>query len=195
MIQEYNINIIIIVSKTALFEPQLFLEDSVKMHPVFTSLNFVTIILYRARSSALHPTPNLEDQVSYSCTPVTGWPSYTPWQRVPFHCLLRLIRLWWRYSNLPPHEKSSTSGILILLQFHQDYNYSNLKKQTEWYSELLGFWTSSIVQYSRNYRTIEKVQKPNNSEYYIPLSEPLESNWIVFLIKYYYTTINTTYSK
>jgi hypothetical protein len=32
---------------------------------------------YRARSSALHPTSNLEDQVSV-CPPVTGWLSYTP---------------------------------------------------------------------------------------------------------------------
>jgi hypothetical protein len=33
-------------------------------HPSFTSLDFATLIFFRrARSSALRPTPNLEDQV------------------------------------------------------------------------------------------------------------------------------------
>jgi hypothetical protein len=31
-------------------------------HRVFTSSDFTTIIFYRARSSVLHATPNLEDQ-------------------------------------------------------------------------------------------------------------------------------------
>jgi hypothetical protein len=39
-------------------------------HPGFTSLDFATIVLfYRARSSALRPTPNLEDQVSLLMSP------------------------------------------------------------------------------------------------------------------------------
>jgi hypothetical protein len=38
-------------------------------HPVLISLEFATIFLYRARSSALHPTPNLEDQVFVFMSP------------------------------------------------------------------------------------------------------------------------------
>jgi hypothetical protein len=30
-------------------------------------------------------------------------PVIPPCTRFPFHCLLRLAGLWWRYSNLPPH--------------------------------------------------------------------------------------------
>jgi hypothetical protein len=43
---------------------------------VFTSLDFATIIIYSARSSALRLTANLEDQV-----PVFMWSSYTPRHR------------------------------------------------------------------------------------------------------------------
>jgi hypothetical protein len=60
---ELNI-IIIIVSKTAGFEPR----PSASLHLVFTSLDFVTFF-YRTSSSALFPTPNLEDQVSVFMTP------------------------------------------------------------------------------------------------------------------------------
>jgi hypothetical protein len=38
-------------------------------HPVFASLNFAAVIFYRARLSALSPTPNLEDQVSAFMSP------------------------------------------------------------------------------------------------------------------------------
>jgi hypothetical protein len=55
--------IIIIIDKTALFEPWPSLEDSVRFNPVFSSLYFAKIFFYRVRLSALHPTPNLEDQV------------------------------------------------------------------------------------------------------------------------------------
>jgi hypothetical protein len=59
-----------IIVKTVLFEPYPSLEDSVRLHPVFTSLDFAIIIFYTARSSALRPTSNLEDQV-----PVFMFPS------------------------------------------------------------------------------------------------------------------------
>jgi hypothetical protein len=36
--------IIIIIGKTALFEPYPFLEDFAQLHPVFTSLDFATMI-------------------------------------------------------------------------------------------------------------------------------------------------------
>jgi hypothetical protein len=38
-------------------------------HPVFTSLDFATINVYRARSPALRPTPNLKDQVPVFMSP------------------------------------------------------------------------------------------------------------------------------
>jgi hypothetical protein len=43
--------------------------------------------------------------------------------------------------------------------------------------ELLGFWTLSIVQYSRKYQTMDKVQKYINSECNIPSSEPFRNQW------------------
>jgi hypothetical protein len=39
------------------------------IHPVFTSLDFATAFFYRSRWSALHPIPNLEDQVSIFMSP------------------------------------------------------------------------------------------------------------------------------
>jgi hypothetical protein len=45
---------------------------------------------WRARSPYLYP-------------PGTGWPIIPPGTGFPFHHLLRLVGLWWRYSNPPPH--------------------------------------------------------------------------------------------
>jgi hypothetical protein len=59
----------IIICKTALFEPYPSLGDYVRLHLVFTSLDFSTIFFYRARSSALRPTPNLDCQVSVFMSP------------------------------------------------------------------------------------------------------------------------------
>jgi hypothetical protein len=64
--------IIIITGKTALLDPQLSLEDSaifmlfrvyVVNQSIWLSLLWISkqYIFYRERSSALHPTPNLED--------------------------------------------------------------------------------------------------------------------------------------
>jgi hypothetical protein len=52
--------------QTSLLEPSL--EDFTKLHPVFTSLDFGTFF-YGTRSSALRPTPNLEDQVTVFMSP------------------------------------------------------------------------------------------------------------------------------
>jgi hypothetical protein len=38
--------------------------------PVFTSLDFATLIIYRAKSSALRPNPNLEGQVPVFISPM-----------------------------------------------------------------------------------------------------------------------------
>jgi Ca2+/Na+ antiporter len=65
--------VIIINGQTALFEPYHTSEDSTKFDRVFSFLDLATIIFFhRARSSALRPTSNLEDQVLYLCPPVTG---------------------------------------------------------------------------------------------------------------------------
>jgi hypothetical protein len=46
-------------------------------------------------------------------------------------------------------------------------------------SELLCFWTFSIVGYSIEYRTMEKVQKPSNSDCDMPLSKAFGIDYIV----------------
>jgi hypothetical protein len=52
---------IIIIGKTALFEPYSSLEDSARLHPVFTSLDFATIIFLQSKvvsvSLASNPEP------------------------------------------------------------------------------------------------------------------------------------------
>lgn len=56
--------LIILIGKSALFVPQSSLEDSVKLHPVFTSSDFATIVFfYITRLSAFSPVPNFENQV------------------------------------------------------------------------------------------------------------------------------------
>jgi hypothetical protein len=57
-------------------------------HPVFT-LDFATVIFYRARSSALRPTPNLKDHVYGS--------------QAPGSLFVAFYDSKWRYSNPPPH--------------------------------------------------------------------------------------------
>jgi hypothetical protein len=42
----YGIIMIIITDKTALFEPQPFLEDSASLHPVFTFFGFCSNIYF-----------------------------------------------------------------------------------------------------------------------------------------------------
>jgi hypothetical protein len=72
----------------------------------------------------------------------------------------------------------------------QDRDHCNALVNTVINSELIGFWTLSIVQYSKKlenktfrkpdlfpssgqYWTMDKVQKPINSECYTPSSEPI----------------------
>jgi hypothetical protein len=62
--------LVIIIGKRAVFETQPSLEDSARFDPVFTSLNFATTaFFYSATSSALRPTPKLEDQVPTFTSP------------------------------------------------------------------------------------------------------------------------------
>jgi hypothetical protein len=56
------IMIIVIIMKTVLFSNDVCQMCLKLNHFLFTSLDFTTVIFYRAKSSALRPTPNLEDQ-------------------------------------------------------------------------------------------------------------------------------------
>jgi hypothetical protein len=47
--------------------------------------------------------PNCGAMSLYLYPPGSGWPSYTPGTAFPFHRLLRLAGLRWRYSNPPPN--------------------------------------------------------------------------------------------
>jgi hypothetical protein len=55
------------------------------LHPVFTSLNFTTIISFTEQHGlpCVQP-PTWRTRSLYLCSLVTGWPSYTPRHRVPF---------------------------------------------------------------------------------------------------------------
>jgi hypothetical protein len=64
--------------------------SSAELVTIFYCLRFETPLTCKARSLYLYP-------------PGTGWPSYTPRHWVPFRRLLRLLGLWWRYLNPPPH--------------------------------------------------------------------------------------------
>jgi hypothetical protein len=68
-------------------------------HPVFTSLDFATIILFdRARSSTLHPTHNLEGQV-----PVFMFPSDRVAQLYPQAPGSRFFAFYDSQGYPPPH--------------------------------------------------------------------------------------------
>jgi hypothetical protein len=49
-------------SSSSAKQPFLSLEDSARLHLVFTSLYFVKVFFYRIRSLTLRPTLNLDDQ-------------------------------------------------------------------------------------------------------------------------------------
>jgi hypothetical protein len=74
-------------------------------HPVFTSLDFTTVIFFsteQGHQPCIQPPPGGPDLCIY----VLQWecgPVITPANRFPFHRLLWLAGLRWRYLNLPPH--------------------------------------------------------------------------------------------
>jgi hypothetical protein len=75
-VSSHDCNHFIIIGRTALFEPQPFLEDSATLvssrlccrkleHPVLHSFGYRMIFFFcRAKWSALRLSPNVEDQVS-----------------------------------------------------------------------------------------------------------------------------------
>jgi hypothetical protein len=72
-------------SESALFEPWLLLEDSARLHLVFTSLDFETIILLQSRVVSVESNPpTWRTRSLYLFPPVTGRTSYTPRHQVPF---------------------------------------------------------------------------------------------------------------
>jgi hypothetical protein len=59
--------------------------------------------------SQIRDSPNLESHVSVFISPQEqGGPVILPGTGFPFRRLLRLARLRWRYSTLPPHGKATT---------------------------------------------------------------------------------------
>jgi hypothetical protein len=67
--------------------PYKILPDLSIDHPVSSSSDLATLHFYRARSSALHPTPpppTLKARSLYLCPPGTEWPSYSSRQRFFF---------------------------------------------------------------------------------------------------------------
>jgi hypothetical protein len=81
---------IIIIGKTALFEPQPSLEDSARF--VWIRPSGFHFFGFRNDNSFTELASNTQPGGSGICLPVTGWPRYTPRHRVPF---LRLARLLW----------------------------------------------------------------------------------------------------
>jgi hypothetical protein len=82
----------VVIGKTAVFEPQPLLKDSARFvhsweldHPVSTSLDFATVIFLDSKVVSLASSPSTwRTRSLYLCPPVTGWPSYTPRHRIPF---------------------------------------------------------------------------------------------------------------
>jgi hypothetical protein len=69
--------------------PYKILPDLIELdHPVFTSLDSTTIIFYRARSSALRPTPNLEGQISVFMSPKDRVAQLYPRARCEAACMM-----------------------------------------------------------------------------------------------------------
>jgi hypothetical protein len=83
-------------SAKQLFELWRCLEDSARLHPVFTSLDFATIIYLRSKvvSLACVQPQTWRTRPLYLCPTGTGF---------PFRRLLRLAGLRWRYSIPPLH--------------------------------------------------------------------------------------------
>jgi hypothetical protein len=72
-------------------------------------LDFVTFFFTELGRQLCVQPPTWRTRSLYLCPPVTGWPSYTPEQWVPFCRLLRLAGLRCRYSNRPPPARKTTT--------------------------------------------------------------------------------------
>jgi hypothetical protein len=116
--------IIIIIGKTAYFEPNeiAFLRSFCQIASSFYFFGCRnSIFFYRTKSSALRPTPNLEDQVPIFMSPNNRLAQLYP-QALGFLRVLRLAWLQRCYSNSPPH------GLF------KPNNITSCEQLTSWYS-------------------------------------------------------------
>jgi hypothetical protein len=79
---------IIITGKTDLLEPQPSLENSARFDPVFTCLDFVTILFTEQGRQPCVQLPTWWAMYLYLCPSVARWSSYIPRHGVPFSSLL-----------------------------------------------------------------------------------------------------------
>jgi hypothetical protein len=137
--------IIVVIGKTALFWAIASLRQFCQIASGFHFFWFRNNILLHA----LYPTPNLEDQVPKYMFPSARWPNYNPRHVLPFTSLLRLAKLLWRYSNLPPHGDHNENSIFNIL-------YNSCRGQAV-FMRIMGRYcdcpmlqgTSEVVQISR----------------------------------------------
>jgi hypothetical protein len=93
------------VGKTAPFDPHPSLEGSAGLQPVLTFADFITLFFFllskivRLASNPQHGGQNLCIYVPE----LQGSPVIRPRTWFPFHRLLQLAGIRWRYSNPPPH--------------------------------------------------------------------------------------------
>jgi hypothetical protein len=92
----------------------------VRLHPVFTPLDFVINVFTDQRRQPCVHHPTWRARSLYLCPPGTGWPSYTPGTGFPFRRFLRLAGLRWRYSNPPPHWEVKVMTMFNLVKRHED---------------------------------------------------------------------------
>jgi hypothetical protein len=129
---QYHHIIIIVIGKTDLIEPRSISDDIPRLLPVFTSLDFATIFFsteqalqaLQALQTFFQPL-TLRTKSLYLCSRVTGWPSYTPRHWFPFHRVLRLRELRWRYSCPPPQGDKSNIFLRILGELCKSHTYSS----------------------------------------------------------------------
>jgi hypothetical protein len=100
---------IIVIGKTALFEPSPSLRDSDITSGFHFFGFFTTINFYRARSSALRPTSNMEHQVHVFMSRSDRVAQLYPQAPDSLFVAFWLAGLRWRYSNPPPHGTGSLS--------------------------------------------------------------------------------------
>jgi hypothetical protein len=90
-------------------------------HPVFTPLDFATVIFLQSNvvSLASNPQPGRSCLCTY-VPQLQGCPVIPPGTGFPFRRLLRLAGLRWRYSNPPPH--GVLPAVTAITNYDNDYS-------------------------------------------------------------------------
>jgi hypothetical protein len=83
-------------------------------YPVLTSLDFAAVILYKDRSLAMHPIPNLKYQVPVFMNRSDSVSELHPKTPDSLSSPSKLTGQWWSYSNLLPHEHLNKRGARIV---------------------------------------------------------------------------------